>query len=272
MRRDSRLRLVLATAAALALAPALVVLVLVVGRGAPALWQLAAATGGLGLPKELAAAAAGTLWLVAGTAAAVLPLGVATAIHLSEYAPNRAGAAVRRSLELLAGVPSVVYGLFGMAVFVVWCGLGVSALAGSLTLALCSLPVVVRACEEALQRVPATYREASLALGVGRGQTVRRVILPTALPGILTAALLALGRAAGETAPILFTAAVFYTARPPASPLDPVMALPYHLYVSSSELVGSDPRQQWAAALLLLLLGFVPALPSLWRGPGRGGR
>ena len=138
---------------------------------------------------------------------------------------------MRLGIQNLAGVPSVVFGLFGLALFVGYFHLGISIAAGSLTLGLLILPTVIGAGEEALRQVPSTFREASLGLGATRWQTIRKVVLPAALPGILTGSILGIGRAAGETAPIMFTAATFYTIGLPRSPLDEVMALPYHIYV-----------------------------------------
>lgn len=199
----------------------------------------------------------GTLLLTVGAMLVALPLGVLSAVYLTEYAPQGAVVRlVRLGMNNLAGVPSVVFGLFGMALFVELLGLRLSLLSGALTLGLLILPLVIRASEEALLAVPVSLREASLALGATRWQTVRRVVLPAALPGILTGSILALGRAAGETAPIIFTAACFSTPHLPRSPLDPVMALPYHLYVMATESTAflQTRPQQFATALVLLAL------------------
>jgi phosphate transport system permease protein len=153
----------------------------------------------------------GTLCLSLGALVVALPIGVASAIYLHEYAhPGRLLRLIRLGINNLAGVPSVIFGLFGLAFFVVWLDFGVSILSGALTLGAMTLPVIIGASEEALRSVPDTYREASLGLGATKWQTVCRVVLPAALPGILTGAILGLSRAAGETAPIMFTAAVFY--------------------------------------------------------------
>ncbi|MEW5721782.1 MAG: phosphate ABC transporter permease PstA, partial [Thermodesulfobacteriota bacterium] len=174
----------------------------------------------------------GTLCLTLGALLTALPLGVATAVYLSEYAQEgKVLAVVRLGVQNLAGVPSVVFGLFGAALFVALFGFRKSILSGSLTLGLLILPTIVGAAEEALRQVPATFREASLGLGATRWQTIWRVVLPAALPGILTGGILGLGRAAGETAPIMFTAAAFATGLLPTSIFDEVMALPYHIYV-----------------------------------------
>jgi len=199
----------------------------------------------------------GTIYLSVGAMAIALPLGIASSIYLNEYA--RQGLilrAIRFGINNLAGVPSVVFGLFGLALFVTWMGLGVSILSGALTLAFLTLPVVIGTAEEALKAVPDTYREASLGLGATKWQTIQRVVLPAAFPGMITGAILSLSRAAGETAAIMFTAAVYYTTRLPDSLLDPVMALPYHIYVLAT--AGTDIEQtrplQYGTALVLIAL------------------
>ena len=174
----------------------------------------------------------GTLYLTAGAIAVALPLGVVSAVYLTEYAKQgRWIRAIRIGVNCLAGVPSVVFGLFGLGFFVVYLKFGSSILAGSLTLGILILPTIIGASEEALKAVPQTFREASLALGVSKWSTIARIVLPPALPGILTGSILGIGRAAGETAPIMFTAAAFFTAALPKSVFDEVMALPYHIYV-----------------------------------------
>ena len=176
----------------------------------------------------------GTLYLTAGAIIIALPLGVASAIYLSEYAKGGPVIRIIRvGVNCLAGVPSIVFGLFGLGLFVVFLKFGSSILSGSLTLAFLILPTIIGAAEEALKAVPQTFREASLGLGVSKWQTILRIVLPNALPGILTGSILGIGRAAGETAPIMFTAAAFFTAKLPQSIFDEVMALPYHVYVLS---------------------------------------
>jgi phosphate transport system permease protein len=201
----------------------------------------------------------GTLCLSLGAIAIAFPVGVASAIYLSEYAkPGKILRIIRLGINNLAGVPSVVFGLFGLAFFVVWMNLGVSILAGSLTLAAMSLPVIIGSTEEALRSVPETYREASLGLGATKWQTIYKVVLPSALPGILTGGILGISRAAGETAPIMFTAAVFYTPYLPSSPFDEIMALPYHIYVLAT--AGTDIEAtrhlQYGTAIVLIALVF----------------
>jgi len=200
----------------------------------------------------------GTFYLTLGAIIVAFPLGVASAIYLSEYA--RAGRVIRiirLGINNLAGVPSVVFGLFGLALFVVFFGFGSSILSGSLTLGFLILPVIIGASEEALRAVPQTYREASLALGATKWQTIYKVVLPSALPGILTGSILGIGRAAGETAPIMFTAAAFYTTKLPKSVFDEVMALPYHIYVlatAGTHIEETRPIQYGTALVLISLV------------------
>ena len=200
----------------------------------------------------------GTIYLTLGAVAVALPLGVASAIYLSEYArEGKVLTVVRLGIQNLAGVPSVVFGLFGLALFVIFLDFGTSILAGSLTLGFLILPTVIGASEEALRQVPATFREASLGLGATQWQTIRRVILPAALPGILTGSILGLGRAAGETAPIMFTAATFYTLHLPSSILDEVMALPYHIYVLATAGTHIDETRPLQYGTVLVLIALV---------------
>ncbi|MCA1987857.1 MAG: phosphate ABC transporter permease PstA [Desulfarculus sp.] len=200
----------------------------------------------------------GTIYLTLGAILVALPLGVAASIYLSEYASEgRVLRIVRLGIQNLAGVPSVVFGLFGLGLFVVFFGMGVSIMAGSLTLGLLILPTVIGASEEALRQVPSTFREASLALGATRWQTIRKVVLPAALPGILTGSILGIGRAAGETAPIMFTAATFYTLYLPDSVFSQVMALPYHIYVlatAGTHIAQTRPLQYGTVLVLISLV------------------
>ncbi len=199
----------------------------------------------------------GTLYLTIGALVVALPLGVAAAIYLSEYATEgRMLAVVRLGIQNLAGVPSVVFGLFGLALFVIFFRMGVSLAAGSLTLGLLILPTIIAAAEEALRAVPATFREASLGLGGTKWQTIHKVVLPAAMPGILTGSILGLGRAAGETAPIMFTCATFYTLHLPRSLSDQVMALPYHIYVlaTAGTHINQTRSLQYGTVLVLISL------------------
>jgi phosphate transport system permease protein len=199
----------------------------------------------------------GTLCLSLGAIMVALPVGVASAVYLNEYArPGRLVRIIRLGINNLAGVPSVVFVLFGLAFFVVYLKMGVSILAGSLTLGAMTLPVIIGASEEALRAVPDTYREASLGLGASKWQTIYHVVLPAALPGILTGAILGLSRAAGETAPIMFTAAVFFTPYLPSSIFDEIMALPYHIYVlaTAGTEIEATRHLQYGTALVLIAL------------------
>jgi phosphate transport system permease protein len=196
----------------------------------------------------------GTFFLTMLCAIVVTPLGIGAAIYLSEYAPdNRWTQMIRISIINLAGIPSVVYGLFGLGLFVIFLNFGISILAGSMTLAIMTLPVIITTTEEALRAVPQSFRVVSRSVGATQWQTIRRIVLPQALPGIMTGVILGLERAAGETAPILFTAAVFFLPRLPSSPLDPTMALPYHLYVISTQVPGMPSQIQYGTALVLLI-------------------
>ncbi|MBU4254680.1 MAG: phosphate ABC transporter permease PstA [Acidobacteria bacterium] len=199
----------------------------------------------------------GTLYLVLGSVIFALPLGVACAIYLTEYSPKGFIVnIIRMSINNLAGVPSVVFGLFGYGIFVNAFGFGISALSGSLTLGILVLPQIISAAQEALIAVPQSFREASLAVGATHWQTIKKITIPTALPGILTGVILSIGRVAGETAPILFTAATFYTRGVPKSFLSEVMALPYHIYALMTE--GTHPKEQteiaYGCAVILLAL------------------
>ena len=200
-------------------------------------------------------AVVGTVVLTFGTAIASIPISVGAAIYLAEYARDTwLTRAIRMAIVNLAGIPSVVYGLFGLGLFVLFMGLGTSIVAGSLTLGLMTMPIVISTAEEALLTVPQRFRVVSHSLGGTRWQTVRQVVLPNALPGILTGVILGLERAAGETAPILFTVAAFYLPQLPLSPLDQSMALPYHLYVISTQVPGMPLEVQYGTALVLLVM------------------
>ena len=200
----------------------------------------------------------GTLYLVIGAIAIALPLGVGAAIYLVEYTrEGRVKQLIQTGVDLLNGTPSIVFGLFGFAFIVLFLGVGVSMLAGQVTLALMVLPTVIRTTEESLKSIPLALREGSLALGATKWQTISRVVLPPALPGILTGAILSIGRAAGETAPIMFTAVVFSSRFLPDSVFDPVMALPYHLFVLATNVPGASANKYGTAlVLLMLVVGF----------------
>jgi phosphate transport system permease protein len=244
-------------AATVVVVPVVAVLALLAINGGPALslhFLTAVPTGDL-TRGGILSPILGTLYLVGTTILIALPLGLFSAIYLSEYAkPGPMIRLIRLAIVNLAGVPSIVYGLFGYGVFCLLLQLKECILAGSLTLALLILPVIIVAAEEALIAVPQSFREASLALGATKWQTTRRVVLPNALPGILTGAILGISRAAGETAPIMFTVAALYMPRLPQSLFDKAMALPYHLYNISTQVPDAPPTIQWGTALTLLLI------------------
>lgn len=197
----------------------------------------------------------GTVYLVLGTLVFALPLGVLSAIYLTEYAKdNLLTRLVKLAIINLAGVPSVVYGLFGLGIFVVFLKFGTSILAGSLTLSVMALPIIITTSKEALDSVPRSFREVSLSLGATKWQTIRHSVLPHALPGILTGVILGISRAAGETAPILFTVAAFFLPKLPHSVFDQVMALPYHLYVISTQVPNVAESTRYGTALVLLVM------------------
>ncbi len=231
----------------------------IVRHGAPVLrWSFLS-----GFPRQGGAeggilpAIVGTVCLVVGAVAVALPLGMASAIYLSEYAKQgRLTHAIRLAIVTLAGVPSIVFGLFGLGLFVIFLHFGASILAGSLTLACMVLPTIIVASEEALRAVPQGLREGSLALGASKWQTIYRNVLPYSMTGMLTGSILAIGRAAGETAPIMFTAAAFFLPKLPKSIFDQVMALPYHLYVLATQHpdVAKVRPMQYGTALVLLIL------------------
>jgi phosphate transport system permease protein len=249
--------------ALMAAATAIVIIVLgiilwdIIANGLPAIsWEfLTGFPRNLGRSGGIYPAIVGTLYLVAGAMILALPIGICAAIYLVEF--TRGGRfikLIRAGVDLLNGTPSIVFGLFGFAFLVIALGLGVSLLAGQITLALMVLPTIIRTTEEALKSVPQGLREGSLALGASRWQTVSRVVVPPAMPGVLTGAILAVGRAAGETAPIMFTAVVFSQRFLPSSLLDPVMALPYHLYILATNVPGATTNQYGTALVLLALV------------------
>ena len=245
----------LSLAALITVIPIVMVVVYIFWQGSPAIsWEFLS-----GFPREgmraggVLPAIVGTFWLTLGTGIIAVPLGIGAAIYLSEYAPDTNWTrAIRIAIINLAGIPSVVYGLFGLGLFVLFLRFGTSILAGSLTLAIMTLPVIISTTEEALRAVPNSFRVVSISLGGSKWQTIRRVVLPQALPGILTGIILGLERAAGETAPILFTVAAFFLPRLPSSPFDATMALPYHLFVISTQVPGMPIQIQYGTAIVLL--------------------
>ena len=195
----------------------------------------------------------GTIYLTIGTIVVSVPFGIFTGIYLVEYAKdNLLTRIINLTIINLAGIPSIIYGLFGMALFVIFLGFGVSIISGSLTLGIMCLPVIITSTRESLLAIPTHLREASLALGATKWETITKVVLPAALPGILTGVILSISRAAGETAPIMFTAVAFYLPFLPETPWDQVMALPYHLYVISTQ-VPNMPASYMNGTLFVLV-------------------
>jgi phosphate transport system permease protein len=236
--------------------PIVVVVIYILIQGLPAFsWTFLTAMPSDGMRKGgILPAIIGTFYLTLGTAIFSVPLGIAAAVYLAEYAQeNRWTRLIRITIINLAGIPSVVYGLFGLGLFVIFLRFGTSILAASLTLSIMTLPVIISTTEEALRSVPNSFRVVSISLGASRWQTIWKIILPEALPGILTGVILGLERAAGETAPILFTGAAFFLPRLPVSPLDATMALPYHLFVISTQVPGMPIHIQYGTVLVLLV-------------------
>jgi phosphate transport system permease protein len=236
--------------------PIVGVIVYISIQGGPAIsWEFLTSVPRSGMREGgILPAIIGTFYLTIGTAVFSVPLGIAAAVYLSEYAPdNRWTRLIRLAIINLAGIPSVVYGLFGLGLFVLFLNFGTSILAASLTLSIMTLPVIISTAEEALRAVPQAFRTVSISLGATRWQTIHRIVLPQALPGILTGVILGLERAAGETAPILFTGAAFFLPRLPGSVFDATMALPYHLFVISTQVPEMPIQIQYGTALVLLV-------------------
>jgi phosphate transport system permease protein len=243
--------------AALVVVPILLVIVYIVVQGVGVVnWEFLSQAPRNGMREGgIMPALLGTVFLTFGTAIVSMPLAIGAAIYLAEYAEDtRLTRAVRLAIVNLAGIPSIVYGLFGLGAFVLFMNFGTSILAGSLTLGIMTLPVVISTAEEAILAVPQRFRVTSLSLGATRWQTIRHQVLPHALPGMITGIILGLGRAAGETAPILFTVAAFYLPELPQSIFDQTMALPYHLFVISTQVPGMPLSIQYGTALVLLML------------------
>ncbi len=236
--------------------PVIGIIIFILVRGLPAIsWEFLTQ-----MPRDgmraggIFPAIIGTVYLTLGTAIFSVPLGVAAGIYLAEYASdNVATRLIRIAIINLAGIPSVVYGLFGLGLFVLFLQLGTSILAASLTLSIMTLPVIISTTEEALRSVPNAFRVVSTSLGGTRWQTTWRITLPQAMPGVITGIILGLERAAGETAPILFTGAAFFLPRLPASPMDATMALPYHIFVISTSVPGMPLQIQYGTVLVLLV-------------------
>ncbi len=247
----------LTAAAVVVVVPIVLVIIYITIQGIGAInWEFLTAMPRNGMREGgILPAIVGTVVLTFGTAIVSIPLAIGAAIYLAEYARDTwLTRLIRLAIINLAGIPSVVYGLFGLGFFVLFLHLGTSLIAGSLTLGLMTLPIVISTAEEAIISVPQSFRVVSISLGGTRWQTIRHQVLPQALPGILTGIILGLERAAGETAPILFTVAAFYLPRLPRSPFDQSMALPYHLYVISTQVPGMSTEVQYGTALVLLAL------------------
>jgi phosphate transport system permease protein len=237
--------------------PVLVIVLQIIINGASAIsWDfLVQAPSQAGKAGGILPAIVGTFYLMLGTIVFALPLGVMAGIYLTEYAKeNWLTRSINLAIVNLAGVPSIVYGLFGLGVFVLLFHFGMSLLSASLTLACQALAMTVTTSREAILAVPREYREGSLAVGATRWQTIRHLVLPQALPGIITGAVLAMSRAAGETAPILIVGAAFLLPGLPQSPFDQFMALPYHLYTVAAHVPGMPKSTIWGVALVLLVV------------------
>ena len=237
--------------------PVGLIVVIIIKKGLPAInWQFLTDIPRQGMRAGgIFPAIIGTVYLVLGAIIFALPIGLLAAIYLSEYSKdNFLTRIVKLAIVNLAGVPSVVYGLFGLALFVAFFKFGASILSGSLTLGIMILPIIITTSREALESVPQTFREVSRSLGASKWQTIRHIVLPNAIPGILTGTILGIGRAAGETAPILFTVAAFYLPQLPKSIFEQAMALPYHLYVISTQVPNVDEKIRYGTALVLLTL------------------
>ena len=237
--------------------PVAIILGMLIYKGGPAIsaeFLLTAPTDGM-TAGGIFPALFGTIWLVAVALLFSVPLGIAAAIYLSEYAPNNW---LTRLINLciinLAGVPSIVHALHGFGAFVLFAGMGTSILAASLTLAIMTMPVVIVAAKESLQAVPQSFREATLNLGATRWQTIVKIVIPNAITGILTGVILEVSRSAGETAPIMFTGAVFFLPFLPESLFDQTMALSLHLFVVSTQVPGMPEATPYGVALVLITL------------------
>ncbi len=257
---------ILGLATVLVVAPIILTIFYMVKNGAAAVtWEFLTQPPRSGMKEGgIFPAIVGTVILIIGTMICSLPLGILSAVYLVEYAKdNLFTRLIKLSVVNLSGIPSIVYGLFGFAVFVTFLRFGTSIIAGALTLSIMSLPVIITATKEALESVPYSFREISLSLGATKWQTVRHCVLPYAIPGILTGTVLSLSRAAGETAPILFTVAAFYLPRLPRSIFDQVMALPYHLYVIATQVPNMPAKISFGTGLVLIALVFLMNLISV---------
>ena len=244
------------------------ILSFIIYKGASVIsWEFLTAMPDDGMTKGgIFPAIVGTIYLVAGSMLFACPIGVLSGIYINEYAKDGwIKSFIKLMTNNLAGIPSIVFGLFGMLLFVQRCGFNDSILAGSLTLGLLTLPVVIRTTEEALKSVDNSFRHGSYALGATKLETIRRVVLPIAFPNIITGIILSIGRVSGETAPILFTVAAYFLPKLPSGIFDQVMALPYHLYVistSGTNIKESLPMAYGTALVLILIILFVNLLAN----------
>ena len=245
----------------LSVLPVVLIVIYIILKGVPAIsWEFLVSSPTDGMRAGgIFPAIVGSVLLTIGTIAVSVPFGILTGIFLVEYSKDNI---IRRVINLtivnLAGIPSIIYGLFGMSLFVIFLQFGSSIISGALTLGIMCLPVIITATREALLAIPKDLREASLALGATKWETTWKIILPTALPGILTGIILSISRAAGETAPIMFTVAAFYLPFLPMSVWDQVMALPYHLYVIATQVpnMPEDIMNGTVFVIVVLTVGF----------------
>lgn len=239
----------------LSILPVLFILAYIIFKGIPAIsWDFLTSMPRNGMREGgIYPSIIGTIYLTIGTILVAVPFGVFTGVYLVEYArDNKFRKLINLTIVNLSGIPSVVYGLFGMSLFVISMGFGTSIVAGAFTLGIMCLPVIITATREALISIPTDLRQASLALGATKWETTWKIVLPAALPGILTGVILSISRAAGETAPIIFTVAAFYLPFLPNSIWDQAMALPYHLYVISTQ-VPNMPSHIMDGTLFVLV-------------------
>ncbi len=255
--RDFLVQLLFLTMTVLLIIPVVIILAMLVWKGGPAIsWEFLFSEPTNGMTAGgIFPALVGTVWLVSVALLVSVPLGVAAALYLSEYAPdNWMTRIINLAIINLAGVPSIVHALFGVGAFVLFFGFGTSILAASLTLAIMTLPVVIVATRESLQAVPHAFREACWNMGATRWQTIRRVVLPNSISGILTGVILEVSRTTGETAPIMFTGAAFFLPFLPTSIFDQTMALSLHLFVVSTQVPGVPEHLPYGVALVLIAM------------------
>jgi phosphate transport system permease protein len=259
-------RVLVGTASAVIMLALLAIFTAIVINGAPMLsWEFLTAWPEKGMTEGgIMPAIVGTMYVTILSAMAAIPFGIMTGIYLAEYAKNNwLTRAIKTTIRNLAGIPSIVYGLFGLAIFVDAFGFGTSILSAGLTLGVLVLPWIISTTEESLKRVPPEFEEASLGLGATKWQTIRKVLLPSAGPGIITGIILGIARAAGETAPILFTGVAYYLRNLPGSVYDRFMALPYHIFALSTQHAQITKVRPIAYGSVLVLILLVFLLSSI---------